>query len=269
MQPHNIYAKVAVTDPDYQRPRELLSNTPAYFDLLFELLSLPRECVVASAWGVLQQLAVNEGVRASLQQAVLTPSVAWGDVLSGAAPLRLHYCLNIVQSYISPGPKATPEAVEAGKEWCEGFVARGGVTHLLSLLSQCDVSVWVASPLPLSCLTLLIQLIVAFLAADRWCDAEEALAGADTAQLASQLLCAVECGVMRCGKGTGSEEDDDIDVRDEGLAEGKSEGKGEEEEEVEGEEKEETTEDTKELLQSKMVSVCSPVCILGCVRLYV
>jgi hypothetical protein len=106
-------------------PRALISHTPAFFDLLFQLLSCPAPAVVADAWALLQSLPTAASVQCDVatlggrvpaeedgggddddDEGDVAPSAAptpldWSSILDGGSPLRLLYSLEVLDRRLS------------------------------------------------------------------------------------------------------------------------------------------------------------------------
>ena len=219
-QEERIYPKMDMSDPDRKRPRELLCNTPEYFENLFEVLSLRRESVVSSSWSLIQLLPINDRVLHDIKAIGGDDAVDFSKLFSAASPLKLLYALQIVDKYASPSTKETIEHKTECKAWCDAFVAKGGVQHLLSVFQACDVDAWVQSTLPQSAFTLLVKVIVTFLTPDRFEDSLPALAGVDTAGICQRLFAAVAAAVRTAATVVEKSDDDDVgvfEVKDEGA----------------------------------------------------
>jgi hypothetical protein len=85
--------------------------------------------------------------------------VDWNRVLIPNAPLKLLYSLNLIDKYVAAGIAATTGPTSAEREWCDAFLRKGGVAHLIKVLMTCDVDALLASALPKSCLILTLKLV--------------------------------------------------------------------------------------------------------------
>jgi len=235
-----IYPKADLTDPDRSRPRELLSNTQEYFEALFEVLSLQRDSVVSSSWSLIQLLPKNTGIMQSVSDVTTLPTIDWATVLAPAAPLKLLYTLKIVEKYVTPHAKESAEEKATAAAWSAAFVEKGGLAHLLSILQTCDLSTWLLTTLPQSCVTLLLKIVVAFLTPDRYSDGIPALAGVDVPALTGRLFLAVQAAVAAAASSASGKQEEDsemFEVKDEGalaLEKKKGKGKGKGKKDVEG-----------------------------------
>jgi len=215
-----IFPKADMTDLDRTRPRELLSNTPEYFEALFEVLSLKRDSVVASSWSLIQLLPNNDRVMHSITAVQAAEATDLAALLNPSAPLKLLYTLRIVDKFVNPPAKDTAEEKAAAKDWCTAFAAKGGVTHLLKVFETCDIDGWLQSTLPQTCLSLLVKIIVAFLAPDRRADTIAALADVNAEAVTHRLFRAVEAAVRAAAVSVKRSDDDDggvFEVKDEGA----------------------------------------------------
>ena len=232
MQEDRIYPKADLSDPDRARPRQLLSNSTAYFEALFEVLSLGKDSVVAASWSLIQLLPINDRILHALtaiKNAASEGDINWNELFSASAPLKLLYSLKIVDKYVNPAARESDEDKAAYRQWRDAFVANKGVVHLVHVLNTCDIDSWMQSTLPQTCLTLLIKLIVDFIGAERFDEQIPVLAKFDVVALAQRLYRAVEFAVRSAASAVDKKDDDEFvfEVQDEGaLALAKKKGKG-------------------------------------------
>lgn len=215
-----IYPKVDMSDPDRARPRELLCNSSEYFETLFDVLSLSRDSVVASSWSLIQLLPINARISQAITAITEGSHVDFNELYSPVAPLKLLYSLRITDKYANPSAKETPEVKASYKAWCDAFVARGGVTHLLKILATCDIDSWMQSTLTQNCLTLLLNLVVAFLGASRFESGAGFLSDVDVKTIVDKLLRGIEAAVRSAATVSDSSNDEDdgvFEVQDEGA----------------------------------------------------
>ena len=88
-----------------------------------------------------------------------TSPVDWNHVLIPNAPLKLLYSLNLIDKYVTAGTSPTGSPTSQERLWCDAFLAKGGVAHLIKVLMTCDVDALLASALPKSCLILTLKLV--------------------------------------------------------------------------------------------------------------
>jgi len=106
-----------------------LHEVGSNFDTLFALLSLQEERLAARAWQLMMMLPTNREMRTGLERLPALPpgqEPEWPVLLpEGGSAFKLLYSLQIVDTLMQDGDDA----------WLGAFAARGGLRHLLRLLT--------------------------------------------------------------------------------------------------------------------------------------
>lgn len=148
------------------------------FDTLFGLLTLHEERLSTRAWQLLMMLPTNRDMRSGLVElpARLPGELPdWPSLLhEGACAFKLLYSLQIVDALLQEG-EATTSFVDALQtrestprapaHWMDSFVSRGGLRHLLKLLTAPTDELLGAQRgcQGLTCLVLLLRIVGQFL----------------------------------------------------------------------------------------------------------
>eukprot|EP01087_Luapelamoeba_hula_P004813 TRINITY_DN1477_c2_g1_i2.p1 TRINITY_DN1477_c2_g1~~TRINITY_DN1477_c2_g1_i2.p1 ORF type:complete len:2138 (-),score=282.67 TRINITY_DN1477_c2_g1_i2:109-6522(-) len=130
-------------------PSTILS-AQQYFEQLFELLNLDA-FTAQMAWDLLMCLPTNSKLLQELRtfQSATYSAPVWSELLNPSSTFKLLYALQIVESEVTN---------EEGAKWCEGFVAQGGVSHLLHIFMSTDFLDEEKGSKRIVCLALLLKL---------------------------------------------------------------------------------------------------------------
>lgn len=153
------------TSEDNLFPHHLLSNSDVYFNLIFELLSIPD--IGKKIWSLLIALPSNRALESKIWDLPIHARDAkgefnWGESLPNNAPIKLLYMLKIIEDRLSSGEGGQMPADM--QEWCKGFISYGGFKHLYDILMTTPQADMLNNgPLPRQGLSVLLSLLHKFL----------------------------------------------------------------------------------------------------------
>jgi ubiquitin carboxyl-terminal hydrolase 34 len=159
-----------------------------YFAQLFDLLILPGS-IGQLVWDLLMKLRTNPTMLDSLQR-LRSPHDTdpahpnWNELLDPRSLFKLLYALQIVESLLQP---------EGEESWRQQFVLRGGVTHLIHVLSTSEFLDESKGSKRLACLVLLLKTVSAFVLTRNALDVPQftevlARSGQNVLELLSKLM---------------------------------------------------------------------------------
>lgn len=158
-------APVTAGEDDHLFPHHLLSNSNVYFDLIFELLSIPD--IGKKIWALLIALPSNRALESKIWD---LPQVAkeakgefnWDDFLPKNTPIKLLYMLKIMDDKLSSGEGGSiPTDMQ---DWCKAFIVYGGFKHLYTIfMATPQADMLNHGPLPRQALCVLLSLLHKFM----------------------------------------------------------------------------------------------------------
>lgn len=183
--PEKKKAEKSLESDDADVPRYLLSNEPAYFNLLFDLLGIGGE-LGRKVWKLVVRLPTNKALADKINAVGLTDAeVDWNQIFPSNSIIKVLYTLQIVElnARSQEGSDNTYTA-----RWCEVFMKKGGVAHLYKVFTQLSTEDLLANLIPQQCLRLLLRMLVLFFSGHSGTDSRAALNGVDLNALGQRLL---------------------------------------------------------------------------------
>lgn len=141
-------------------PSSILSKQQ-YFEQIFQLLALGGNSAQL-AWDLLMMLPTNQKMLTALADIRTGDAqLNWEELLNRSSTFNLLYTLQIVQALMQPTEDSAEKNAERA-EWCNQFLARGGVNYLVNTLLTCDFFDVTRGSKRKVCLSLLLKIINSF-----------------------------------------------------------------------------------------------------------
>jgi hypothetical protein len=114
------------------------------------------------AWDLLMMLPTNQKMLTALADIRTGDAqLNWEELLNRSSTFNLLYTLQIVQALMQPTEDSAEKNAERA-EWCNQFLARGGVNYLVNTLLTCDFFDVTRGSKRKVCLSLLLKIINSF-----------------------------------------------------------------------------------------------------------